>query len=65
MKLIKGFSPILNGNFKFIFIYYFICMVILLACMSVFHMQSEPTEVRKGLELELKTVVICHVGAGN
>lgn len=44
-------------------------MSILSACMYVYHAHAVPMEARKGLqsplELELRTVGSCHVGAGN
>ena len=42
-------------------------MVVLPACISVYHMGAEPTDVRRGcaLELELQMVVSSHLGARN
>lgn len=49
-------------------LYLFMCMSVLLTCMSVQHVHAVPAEYRRVLEplkIELKTVVNCHVGAGN
>lgn len=47
---------------------YFMCTIVLPACMSVYHIHATPLKVRKGhpipLGLELVTVVSHDVGSG-
>lgn len=48
-------------------IYYFACMDVLPACMSMYHMYAVSLEDRRvsdPLGLEIQTVVSCHVLAG-
>lgn len=48
---------------------YFMCVVVLPVCISVYRVHAVPTEAKRGsyisLELELQMVVGYHVGPGN
>lgn len=70
---LKNFKSFINFKLvSFLFICYWMCVSVLSACMSMWHVCAELTELKEGVRSErtgviqpLQAVVSCQVGAGD